>query len=153
MEKCTTVPFEWSTDTPVYFRVTVNLVSEMRKRVFFNDVPEVLSKFAIAELKNQSRNSAETPCGSPAWSEPAYNHRLAYVRCSLDNAIPSAAQDFMIQQSRVYWDIETFNRGHSPFLSQPKQLSDWTVAEITKFQTAPIRGGLLTSQSGDHDTA
>ena len=103
------------------------------KDVFFNDVPEPLSDLAAAELKNQSRHSAETPCGPPAWSDAVYNGRRAYVTCTLDKAIPPAAQEVMIQQSGVHWDVETFDTGHAPFLSQPKKLSDWTVNEISKF--------------------
>lgn len=106
------------------------------KDTFFNDVPRPLSDLAITELRIQSRYWAETPCGAPAWSDAVYDGRRAYMFCTLDHAIPLARQEFMIKQSKVLWDVETFHTGHAPFLSQPKTLSDWTVNEIAKFKAA-----------------
>ena len=102
--------------------------------VFYNDVPHPLSDEAAAELRNQSRHSAETLCGPPAWSEKAYTKRLAYVHTTLDRAIPFAAQQLLVNQSGVQWDIGTFVSGHAPFLSHPKELSLFTRKEITKFK-------------------
>ena len=51
----------------------------------------------------------------------------------------------MLQQSGVQWDIETFDSGHAPFLSQPKQLSAWTVSEISKFEAAESKNVVATS--------
>ncbi|KAG6999258.1 hypothetical protein G7Y79_00036g072140 [Physcia stellaris] len=67
--------------------------------MFYNDVTGPLADFAVAELRNQSRRTAETPCGPPAWSDWVYDARRAFVHCTLDNAIPLAAQDAMLQQS------------------------------------------------------
>lgn len=103
------------------------------KEVFFNDVPQKLANLAVKNLRLQSRHSAETPCGAPAWSDTFYDGRRAYVLCTQDLAIPPAAQESMMQQSGVKWDVVPFNAGHAPFLSQPEQLSSWTVNEISKF--------------------
>ncbi|KAL8732135.1 MAG: hypothetical protein Q9181_004050 [Wetmoreana brouardii] len=103
------------------------------KEVFYNGVPDALADFAVRHLKLQARASAETLCGPPAWADAAYNGRRAFVLCTLDNAIPLAAQEAMIQQSGVQWDLVSFKTGHAPFLSQPKELSTWTIAEISKF--------------------
>lgn len=110
------------------------------KEAFFNDVPESLSNAAVAELKNQSRYSATTPCGPPAWSDAVYNGRRTYVFTTLDNAIPPAGQQSMVMQSEVQWDFETFKTGHAPFLSQPQMLSDWTIREVSKFQASSSAG-------------
>ena len=111
------------------------LVRDARENLF-NDVPGVLADLAVAALKPQSRYSAETPCGPPAWSDAIYDRRRAYVLCNLDKAVPPIAQEMMIKHSGVQWDVETFNTGHAPFLSQPKRLSAWTIAELAKFQGA-----------------
>lgn len=103
---------------------------------FFNGVPKPLSSIAVGELRNQSRYSAITPCGPPAWSDAVYDGRRAYVLTTLDKAIPPVAQEFMLQQSEAHWDVIPFDTGHAPFMSQPKHLSTWTIAEIAKFDTA-----------------
>lgn len=108
----------------------------------YNDVPEALAKVAIAELRNQSRHSAETPCGPPAWADDAYDNRRAYAHTTLDNAIVPAAQDAMLQQTGVQWTVQNFATSHSPFLSQPKQLTTWTIDVIAGFQAL---GGVSTS--------
>ncbi|KAL9003526.1 MAG: hypothetical protein Q9188_003612 [Gyalolechia gomerana] len=105
------------------------------KQWFFHDVPDRYSDFAAAQLKNQSRYSAETPCGAPAWFDTAYNGRRSFARCALDRAIPPVAQDLMVQQSGVQWNVENFHSGHAPFLSQPKRLSDWVVSQVARWDT------------------
>lgn len=102
--------------------------------IFYNDVPAQLSNLAVTELEHQARRSAETACGAPAWADAVFDGRRAYALCTLDKAIPLAGQNFMIQQSGVHWDVQSFNAGHVPFLSQPEALSAWTIAEISKFQ-------------------
>lgn len=74
-----------------------------------------------------------TPCGAPALSDTFYTGRRAYVLCTLDNAIPPLAQEAMIVQSDVKWDVQAFDTGHSPFLSQPDRLTLWTISEVSKF--------------------
>ncbi|KAI4244337.1 MAG: hypothetical protein L6R40_003063 [Gallowayella cf. fulva] len=104
------------------------------KEVFYNGVPDSLANRAVHDLRDQARNSAVTPCGPPAWSNPFYNGRRAFVRCTLDNAIPPFAQDAMLQNSGVQWEIQDFATGHAPFLSQPRRLAMWTDRTIEKFQ-------------------
>ena len=41
----------------------------------------------------------------------------------------------MMQQSGVQWDVQAFDTGHSPFLSQPDELTAWTINEVSKFAT------------------
>lgn len=106
---------------------------------FFNGVPEGLINTAVSELKDQARQSAVTECGPPAWSDKVYDGRRAYAFCELDKAIPPFAQDAMIKGSAVPWDVQNFETGHAPFLSQYKSLSAWTISEISKFQGADAR--------------
>lgn len=101
--------------------------------IFYNDVTQVIAQLAIGELKNQSRNSLETPSGPPAWADSYYDGRRAYAHTLLDNGLPPIAQQIMLQQSGVQWDVQNFNTGHSPFLSEPQRLTAWIVEEILKF--------------------
>ncbi|KAL8765573.1 MAG: hypothetical protein Q9209_007404 [Squamulea sp. 1 TL-2023] len=103
------------------------------KAVFYNGVPDLLANQAVDNLRDQARRSANTPCGLPAWSNPYYNGRRAYVRCTFDNAIPLAAQNAMLQNSRVPWEVQDSATGHAPFLSRPRELAAWTDYQIAKF--------------------
>ncbi|KAL9583413.1 MAG: hypothetical protein Q9212_002720 [Teloschistes hypoglaucus] len=115
------------------------------KEVFYNDVPDAVASPAIANLRDQARSTAFTPCGPPAWADDFYNGRRAYVHTTLDNAIPTFAQDAMLQGSGVQWDTHSFNTGHCPFLSQPKQLSMWTDRQIAKFKSVRVNGRVAVS--------
>lgn len=81
----------------------------------------------------------------PAWADAAYVGRRAFAFCSLDNAIPPAAQTALIQQSEVPRDVETFASGHAPVLSVPRELSAWTVQKISKFQAVDSQRALAIS--------
>ncbi|KAL8963663.1 MAG: hypothetical protein Q9193_000107 [Seirophora villosa] len=115
------------------------------KDVFFNGVPVSLANEAVDKLRTQARPTAFTPCGSPAWAEPFYDGRRAFARTSLDNAIPSFAQDAMLQASGVQWDVHTFEAGHAPFLSQPRQLSAWTKHQMQRFKSGRARIDVATA--------
>jgi len=103
------------------------------KEIFYNDVPSVIADLAISELESQSRKSFESMTGYPAWANPVYNGRRSYVKTLLDKALPLGGQDYMIQRSAVDWNVGEFLTSHSPFLSQPRQLSEWILAEIARF--------------------
>ena len=60
-------------------------------------------------------------------------------------AIPPMGQDFMLQQSGVSWEIQTFDTGHAPFLSQPRGLSAWTDSQIARFHAREGLDDVATS--------
>lgn len=105
------------------------------KDIFYGDVATPIADLAIAEIKNQSRASLFSASGSPAWQDAVFNNRRAYAHTLLDNGIPPFAQNLMLQASGVQWDIQNFNTSHSPFLSQPKELSQFMVTEMEKFSS------------------
>lgn len=123
------------------------------KEWLFNGVPDRVSILVAAQLKNESRYAAETPCGSQAWADPAYDNRRSYARCALDKAIAPAAQDFMLQQSGVRWNVKDFQTGHAPFLSKPKELADWVVAEISRWDTGNAKSVVTPSGADSVDVA
>ena len=94
-----------------------------------------LAQVAIDELRNQSPNSLETPSGPPAWLEPYYDGRRAYLVCTADDAIPPIGQEIMISHSKVPWDVHQIAASHSPFLSQPSVVAAWNEYEISNFQS------------------
>ena len=104
---------------------------------FFNNVkPQELVDFAVNELKNQSLNSILTPSGPPAWLDKEFDGRRAFAICDKDNAVQSKYQVLQVQATNVTWDVKHFDTDHSPFLSQPEELGNWTISEIARFKAA-----------------
>ncbi|TVY90584.1 hypothetical protein LAWI1_G007608 [Lachnellula willkommii] len=92
------------------------------KEILFNDVPDEIANVAIAKVKKMSTTAVSTNASAPGWANPGYQGRLAYVRTALDNAIAPTAQDRLIKNSGVTWDVHAYNTSHSPFLSHPQAL-------------------------------
>ena len=113
--------------------------------ILYNDVPPAVAARAAFALRNQSIQTFETPTGNPAWSDAFYDGRRSYVQTLVDKAIPLQRQDSMIQRSFVDWNVASFSTGHSPFLSQPEELSKWIVTEIARLTTADVGGGTATA--------
>ena len=102
--------------------------------MFYNDIPEGIADLAIAQLKNQSIMTFETPTGNPGWADAGYDGRRSYLQTSLDKVVDLTDQQRMIAWSMVEWDITTFDTGHCPFLTHPYQLANWIMQEIGKFE-------------------
>ena len=116
------------------------------KEIFYNDVDPSLAPTAINELRNQSQNSFETPSGPPAWSEPYYDGRRAYLLYTKDNAIPPIGQEIMISNSKVPWDVHHIAASHSLFLSQSSVVASCIECEIANFQSV-VSNSTNTSDS------
>lgn len=102
--------------------------------MFYNDVPENIVKDAISYLKPVSQTALSTPAGPPGWADSGFNGRIAYIRTAQDKTIPAFAQDGMMAASGVTWDVHEFETSHSPFLSQPEQLSKTIISLAEKWK-------------------
>ena len=112
-----------------------NLTVSEPKHAFYNDVSDELAQQAISELHDQTMYSFGTPSPPPAWKEPAYDGRRAYVKTLKDNAIPpETRQQRLLDLTEVEWDVKVMNCGHSPFLNYPEELATWTTETIKKWQ-------------------
>ena len=101
--------------------------------MFYNQVPSPLDRFAVGQIRNQSRNSLSTPSGPPAWADPYYNGRRSYFHTLDDHTIPAVAQEAMLNGSGVPWSIKSLSSDHAPFLSHPKELSKWMISQSKAF--------------------
>ena len=101
------------------------------KPILFPDVPEPLASEAVSHLLTQSRSALVSPSPPPAWPDPVYDGRRAYIRTSKDDAIPPIAQEMMLKYSGVEWVVKELNTAHSPFLSHPEELFD-VLLRLTK---------------------
>jgi hypothetical protein len=109
--------------------------------VFYADVPESIAFEAAAQLRPHSTNALMSPSPPPAWVDPEFSGRRAYIRCSEDKAVPAFLQDLMVQRSAVEWVIREFDTSHSPFLSRPAELAECLVGLVEGFAREGGLGG------------
>ncbi|MCJ1437685.1 hypothetical protein MMC27_007072 [Xylographa pallens] len=114
--------------------VTLSSQAQGPKAIFYGDVAPPVAEHAISQLMPQSENVLSTPTGTQAWAEACYDGRRAYAHTLLDQCIPSVAQSGMLAASAVAWDVHSFDTSHSPFLSQPAQLSQTLISLARKWQ-------------------
>lgn len=72
---------------------------------------------------------------APAWADPYFNGRRAYIRTLDDHCNPTFVQDLWLQKTQVKWDVVDFNSGHMPFVSQPEALAEKISALVVGFVT------------------
>ena len=53
-----------------------------------------------------------------------------FVRCLKDQALPIFVQDMFIEKSGLDWKVMDIDAGHSPYLSQPKEMHALIAAVI-----------------------
>jgi pimeloyl-ACP methyl ester carboxylesterase len=86
------------------------------ERVFYNGVPDELTRDSVARIVLQSRASVEQPLTNAGWRHTP----STYVVCEEDQAIPVFAQEAMSSRAG---EVLRLPSGHSPFLSHPAELA------------------------------
>lgn len=87
--------------------------------VFSADIAPELAQANVSQLLPHALLAFKSPASVPAWSEPDFEGRLAYLVCTEDRAIPKFAQEAMMQGSGQRWNVKEFNGSHSaPFMSR-----------------------------------
>ena len=100
---------------------------------FYHDVHPETAESLAASLEPQASFVFESPTPAPAWVEPEYQGKLAYVRCTEDRTVPVAVQDFFMQQSGVDWIVKDVECAHSPFVNKPREVVEFTLEVVEKF--------------------
>ena len=103
------------------------------KNVFYADVNPPFDQIAIDLIRDQAEASFLSPSGPPAWAEPAFNGRRAYIYTLQDMALPLVGQNAIVAASGVDWQIRSINSSHSPFLSQPVTLTSTVLSILASF--------------------
>lgn len=75
----------------------------------------------------------ESAALTPAWAEPALEGKLAFLRCTRDQALPVFLQDMSIERSGVQWTVKDIDTGHSPWASKPKETAEMVVGFVRGF--------------------
>ena len=86
------------------------------EQVFYNGVPDELTRDSVARIALQSRASVEQPLTNAGWRHTP----STYVVCEEDRAIPVFAQEAMSSRAG---EVLRLPSGHSPFLSHPAELA------------------------------
>ena len=75
----------------------------------------------------------ETQAGAPAWGEPEFNGRRAYIRTTEDMCNPLFLQNAWIENSGVEWDVVDLKSSHCPFISCPGEVANAAIRFIQKW--------------------
>lgn len=92
------------------------------EEVFYNDLPPELVRKCVASLRPFSYSCHHSPLTHATWQTIP----CTYLKCTLDNAVPTFVQDMMINDIAKGVNIrtETVESSHSPFLSKPDETAD-----------------------------
>lgn len=100
---------------------------------FYQDVDPGTANSLVGSLRPHAMLAFVSPTGNPAWAEPAFENKLAYLRCTQDQAIPAALQDNVIERSGVRWMVRDIDAGHSPWVSKPKEVVEAIIEFAEQF--------------------
>ncbi|KAL8290923.1 hypothetical protein RB597_008948 [Gaeumannomyces tritici] len=97
------------------------------EQIFYNDVEdqELVAK-CVAALRPEPFKIVQDASRYAPWTEDNFN--VAYIHTELDQAIDISVQNSLSSQFPAGSFMATMNAGHSPFLSQPKELADNIIA-------------------------
>lgn len=73
-------------------------------------------------MQSHATLAFESPSPPQAWAEPDFAGRLAFLRCTLDQALPPFLQDMFVEKSGVKWTVKDVECGHSPWASKPAEV-------------------------------
>lgn len=98
---------------------------EDKQPIFFNDVPDSMEAERLAgELGVQSAGTFDSRTGRPVWKEEGLKGRRWYVKTMKDQALPPTAQEGLIKDTGVEWQVMELDSGHCPFATRPVELAD-----------------------------
>ncbi|EGX89547.1 hypothetical protein CCM_07799 [Cordyceps militaris CM01] len=109
-----------------------------RVMFFSPDVAQDCVDWALPQLRPQSMAANKGIVPPQAWQEDAdyYRHKLGYITCTEDKAIPFEQQKDMIDGAggEGEWLVrELRGSGHSPFFSRPQEVASVVHEIIEKF--------------------
>lgn len=99
----------------------------------YNDVDISLKPKMEAAMIPTALAAFETPSGPPAWAEPAFDGRRAYLRTINDQCNPQFLQDMWLQKSAVKWETVDLQTSHCPFISCPGEVAEICIKIFKKW--------------------
>ena len=101
--------------------------------ILYNDVDISHKSKLEAGMIPTALAAFETPSGPPAWAEPEFNGRRAYLRTIDDQCNPLFLQDMWLQNSGVEWETIDVQSSHCPFISRPKEVAEISINLFKKW--------------------
>jgi hypothetical protein len=99
----------------------------------YGDVDPVLRPKMEAAMIPHALAAFETPASAPAWAEPSFDGRRAYIRTLKDQCNPLFVQDMWLEQSGVVWDTADLDTSHCPFISRPAEVAKISLGFFEKW--------------------
>lgn len=103
------------------------------KDVFFNDIDDEQAARLGKSLLPHSMRVFDSGTPAPAWAEDDYAGKIAFIRCTADQALPLFLQNMFMENSGVEWIVREIESSHSPYISQPQKVVEVLNELVTQF--------------------
>ena len=98
------------------------------------DVELSVAEASIAKLVPHATLAFKSRSPKPAWADPAFQGRLAYIVCTEDRAIPKFVQEKMRDATGQKWIKKELRGSHiSPFVLKDREAVDIVADSIKAF--------------------
>ena len=101
--------------------------TERLVEVFYDDLDPANVEYILVTLRPHAFTALESPAPTQAWAETAFKGRLAFLRCTKDQASPISTQDALMQRSGVEWLVKDVAGSHFALLSQVDDVTQATI--------------------------
>ncbi|KAL9624613.1 MAG: hypothetical protein Q9160_001278 [Pyrenula sp. 1 TL-2023] len=108
---------------------------EPTRETIYNDLSESSAEALEKTLRPHALKAFDSIVPAAAWAEPAFEGKIAFIKCTMDQGLPPFLQDMFMQRSGVKWIVKEIEASHSPFASKTKE-----VVEILKGFAAQFGG-------------
>ncbi|KAF2653858.1 prolyl aminopeptidase-like protein [Lophiostoma macrostomum CBS 122681] len=103
-----------------YPRQGVAVIDPVMPTLYADADPTLASTLEAAMIPH-ALSAFETPSSTPAWAEPEFDGRRAFIRTIDDQTNPLFLQDMWLDKSRVRWETVDMKTSHCPFISYPDE--------------------------------
>lgn len=98
------------------------------------DIDPAVARGNASQLVPHALLAFKSPSPPPAWVEPGFEGRLAYLVCTEDEAIPKIGQEAMMQGTAMSWNVNEIKGSHmSPFLKDMEEAAEAVGAFVEQF--------------------
>ena len=98
------------------------------------DIDPIIAKENASRLVPHALLAFKSPAPAPAWTDPGFEGRLAYLVCTEDVAIPRFGQEAMMHGTGMEWVVKEMEGSHNcPFLKKTEEASEAVDAFVAGF--------------------
>ncbi|KAL6721255.1 hypothetical protein ACLMJK_000357 [Lecanora helva] len=100
--------------------IGLSVIADTQKTLFEDIDPRRATQLA-QYLSPHAMEAFESPAPLAAWAESDFSGRLAFLRCTEDQALPTFLQDMFTDKSGAKWKVKDIKSSHSPWASKPDE--------------------------------